>query len=154
MAISVLLHAHTLGTALELKHIRNGAELAPIAANWAYDFDYQQSTPLSPLVRMLPGDELQMDCFYDSTRADAITYGGQATTQEMCHVYELAEEAGYLTGSGVADYVYELGGEPLELAAAGLTVQNGDEDAAAQGHRHHRRLARGRRLRDSPRLSS
>ena len=32
------LHAHTLGRALELKHIRNGIELPPIAVNWAYDF--------------------------------------------------------------------------------------------------------------------
>eukprot|EP01084_Bolivina_argentea_P281327 481320_1 len=46
-AFNAFLHAHTLGVALELKHIRNGIELAPIAQNMAYDFDYQQSLPLS-----------------------------------------------------------------------------------------------------------
>ena len=38
-AIGNLLHLHQLGTALKLRHIRDGKELVPIDRNDNYDFD-------------------------------------------------------------------------------------------------------------------
>jgi len=148
-AFSAFLHAHVLGVALQLRHIRDGVELAPLAVNWAYDFDYQQSLPLSEHRQVLPGDEFILDCYYDSTESDSITYGGESTEEEMCQAYvyvyprpqlgdcisrfedaqfELwlggASQAGYLTGTS-DNLEYNLGGNPFTYG--GLTWQNGEE---------------------------
>lgn len=42
--IGNFLHAHTIGTAMALRHIRDGVELEPIDVNEHYDFDFQQIT--------------------------------------------------------------------------------------------------------------
>ena len=53
--------------------------------NLAYDFDYQQMTPFGDNeIEILPGDELIVECVYDSTERDTITYGGEGTYDEMC----------------------------------------------------------------------
>jgi len=149
-AFSAFLHEHTLGTAIQLRHIRAGAELAPIATNWAYDFDYQQGQPLSEHALILPGDEFILDCYYDSTEQTSIVYGGESTEEEMCQAYvyvyprptlgtcisaftegqlsawvQLALAAGYLTGSSEANYAYNLGGNPYTYS--GITWQNGSD---------------------------
>ena len=149
-AFNVMLHAHTLGVALELKHIRNGVELAPIAANWAYDFDYQQSLPLSEHVPILAGDEFILDCYYNSENQTDITYGGESTEEEMCQAYvyvyprpklgnclstfttyqtaafySVASLAGYLTGNDITDYQYDIGGDSYTYSS--LTWQNGSD---------------------------
>ena len=50
-AFSAMLHAHVLGVALRLRHIRNGVELEPLAVNWAYDFvEYLVSLSFSCLI--------------------------------------------------------------------------------------------------------
>ena len=36
-----LLHSHTIGTSMQIRHIRDGQELAPIDRNQDYDFDFQ-----------------------------------------------------------------------------------------------------------------
>ena len=36
------LHAHQVGVAMAMRHIRNGQELEPIEVNDNYDFNYQQ----------------------------------------------------------------------------------------------------------------
>ena len=45
--IGNFLHAHTVGTAMTLRHIRNGVELEPIDVNEHYDFNFQQITFVS-----------------------------------------------------------------------------------------------------------
>ena len=42
--IGNFMHAHTAGTAMALRHIRNGVELEPIDVNEHYDFNFQQIT--------------------------------------------------------------------------------------------------------------
>eukprot|EP01084_Bolivina_argentea_P206386 352401_1 len=120
----------------------------------AYDFDYQQSQPLSEHRQFLPGDEFQLDCFYDSSSQTEIMYGGDSTDEEMCQAYiyvyprpklakcvssftegqiggfwNIAEVAGYATGVGTNDVTYNLGGDPYTYSLSGspVTWQNGEE---------------------------
>ena len=83
------LHAHTLGIAMELRHIRNGVELEPIEVNDAYDFDYQQTTAIDPErgVILTADDEIILECFYNSMDRTEITFGGLSTVDEMCQAY-------------------------------------------------------------------
>jgi len=146
---SAFLHAHVLGVALELKHIRNGTELPPIAQNWAYDFDYQQSIPLSEHRQILPGDAFQLNCHYNSVGMDRITYGGESTDEEMCQAYTYvyprptlskcisvftaSQYAGFFALAGNAGYwdadeeTYDLGGDPYSWPAFDISVQNGTD---------------------------
>ena len=82
-AIGNILHAHKLGRELVLRHIRDGVELRPLDMNLAYDVNYQQMTQFSE-VEILPGDQLVVECVYDSRDRGEMTYGGEQTDDEMC----------------------------------------------------------------------
>ena len=83
-AFANLLHSHVLGRKLFLRIIRNGVELKPIDLNKVYDFNYQQTIAIEPHFRILPNDTLIMECVYDSSNVDYMTYGGYSTREEMC----------------------------------------------------------------------
>eukprot|EP01084_Bolivina_argentea_P252419 423684_1 len=81
-----MLHSHTTGIALKLRHIRNGVELAYIDQNDHYDFDYQQLWNLKEEIHVLPADELIVECTYSTVEANRsdMVFGGQSTFDEMC----------------------------------------------------------------------
>jgi len=108
-----LLHEHNVGSALSFRHIRDGQELPPIEANEAYDFNFQQVTMFEDHLRrtLLPGDEFILDCVYDTTSRDGITFGGESSQQEMCLTFLWVYPA-----SGVMDYCLEA---PTETAYSG-----------------------------------
>jgi len=81
---SIFQHSHLLGREMELKHIRNGKELKPIAVDKTYDFDYQEMRLLSPEVKLKSGDSLRQECTYSSAARRTFTEGGTSTTEEMC----------------------------------------------------------------------
>ena len=81
------LHTHLLGREIVLRHMRDGKELRPLDMNIAYDFNYQQMTPFTEEIEILPGDELIVECVYDSTERDGMTYNGESTMHEMCLSY-------------------------------------------------------------------
>ena len=93
--IASMLHAHNFGMALNLRHVRDGIELEPIDSNWNYDFDYQSMITHSTgnddddttTTRILPGDDLILECYYDTSDANEITYAGEESASEMCYVY-------------------------------------------------------------------
>ena len=41
-------------------------------------------TPFAEPVEIFPGDELLVECVYDSSEETEMTYGGESTYQEMC----------------------------------------------------------------------
>lgn len=82
--VSVLLHSHLAGRKLQLRHIRGDNELAPIAQDNHYDFNYQQSRLLPQEVKVLPGDGLITECTYNTKSRSKPTFGGYSTMQEMC----------------------------------------------------------------------
>eukprot|EP00486_Rosalina_sp_Unknown_P000343 CAMPEP_0201566820 /NCGR_PEP_ID=MMETSP0190_2-20130828/6909_1 /ASSEMBLY_ACC=CAM_ASM_000263 /TAXON_ID=37353 /ORGANISM="Rosalina sp." /LENGTH=636 /DNA_ID=CAMNT_0047986057 /DNA_START=57 /DNA_END=1964 /DNA_ORIENTATION=+ len=83
------LHQHTIGKALNMRHIRNGKELAPIDINLDYDFNYQQTIMFEEPIILLPGDEFVLDCYTDSTDREFTTTGGESSSQEMCFAFLL-----------------------------------------------------------------
>uniref|UniRef100_A0A914W9W3 DOMON domain-containing protein n=1 Tax=Plectus sambesii TaxID=2011161 RepID=A0A914W9W3_9BILA len=79
-----LLHTHLLGVALRLRVIRKGVELKSDMKDDHYDFNYQSPVFLTKPIQLLPGDDLIVECTYDSTARDKTTYGGFGTDNEMC----------------------------------------------------------------------
>lgn len=96
--VSVLLHSHLAGRKLSLKHLRGGRELAPIAQDNHYDFNYQQSRVLGQEVTVLPGDVLVTECTYSTAKRNKLTVGGYSTSQEMCLAFVLHYPRTELTG--------------------------------------------------------
>ncbi|XP_064118161.1 DBH-like monooxygenase protein 1 isoform X2 [Macrobrachium nipponense] len=82
-----LLHAHLLGRAIAVRHIRNGVELPTVFKDMNYDFNYQQQRVLKEEMVVMPGDTLIVECDYDSTRKAIPTFGGEDTDDEMCLAY-------------------------------------------------------------------
>ncbi|XP_065899415.1 putative DBH-like monooxygenase protein 2 [Dysidea avara] len=78
-----LLHTHTAGAELILRHIRNGTELKPIDVNRNYDFNYQQIN-IIPSAKILKGDEMILECVYNTGHRNTTTFGGESTSDEMC----------------------------------------------------------------------
>merc|ERR1711963_67793 len=78
------LHAHLAGRALRTRVIRNGTELPPLASDMSYDFDYQEMRALKQEMKLQKGDSLVVECKYETTTRDHVTYGGLGTQDEMC----------------------------------------------------------------------
>lgn len=86
---AVVMKTHRIGRQVALRHVRNGLEQAPIAADDNLDADYQEYRRLSSAVRILPGDHLIAECSYNSSGRSAITLGGLTSREETCLVMGL-----------------------------------------------------------------
>ncbi|XP_061164656.1 uncharacterized protein LOC133173681 [Saccostrea echinata] len=81
---AILEHGHLLARKIKTRIIRNGTELEPLAMDNNYDFNYQDYRYFTKTRKLMSGDELVVECNYDSSQKSAVTYGGLATTDEMC----------------------------------------------------------------------
>ncbi|KAK4309049.1 hypothetical protein Pmani_019308 [Petrolisthes manimaculis] len=78
------LHAHYAAKSLRLRHFRGSEELPPIAEDFNFAADFQQSRRLYKEVKLLPGDHLTVECNYDSRNRNNSTFAGWGARDEMC----------------------------------------------------------------------
>ena len=77
-------HMHQLGRSIWLEHTRrDGKVLPPVGLLPYWDFSMGGFVGV-PNVVVEPGDTLVLHCAYDTSSKNTTTYGGEATTQEMC----------------------------------------------------------------------
>ncbi|CAG0904386.1 unnamed protein product, partial [Darwinula stevensoni] len=81
---SGFLHSHLLGRKMRVRVFRNGEELPWLQNDDNYDFDYQQVRVFREHITLYPGDQLIMECDYDSSNRDSVTVSGFGTMEEMC----------------------------------------------------------------------
>lgn len=84
---ATFLHGHLLARQILLQHYRNDQLIATISADRNYDFNYQEMIFLSKEIEFRPGDDLKVQCVYNSQSLKKLTWGGLTTTDEMCLVY-------------------------------------------------------------------
>ena len=96
--ISGVLHSHLAGRKMRLRHIRRGVELPVILEDNYYDFNFQASRIPPQETTVYPGDQLILECGYDTTSRDEPTFGGLSTRDEMCLAFIL-----YYPRSALAD---------------------------------------------------
>jgi hypothetical protein len=107
------LHTHTVGVAVKARHFRPTdpdclptaqspcamREMAPIAKDMNYDFNFQEMSMMPQEIKILPGDEFWIECTYDTRGRDFVTHGGEGTGEEMClaflEYYPKIEHFGY-----------------------------------------------------------
>ncbi|XP_022365789.1 putative DBH-like monooxygenase protein 2 [Enhydra lutris kenyoni] len=82
-----LLHTHLAGRALQAVQYRNGAQLRTICKDDSYDFNLQETRDLPYRAEIKPGDELLVECHYQTLDRDSLTFGGPSTINEMCLIF-------------------------------------------------------------------
>ncbi|CAG0897729.1 unnamed protein product [Darwinula stevensoni] len=84
---SGLLHSHLIGRKMRVRVFRNGEELPWLLNDDNYDFNYQQVRVFREHITLYPGDQLIIECDYDSSGRDSVTVSGFGTTEEMCMAF-------------------------------------------------------------------
>ena len=87
--ISGVLHSHLAGRKMRLRHVRNGIELPVILEDNHYDFNFQASRVPRTETIVYPGDQLMLECDYDTASRAQPTFGGLSTRDEMCLAFVL-----------------------------------------------------------------
>ncbi|XP_061669074.1 DBH-like monooxygenase protein 2 homolog [Syngnathoides biaculeatus] len=81
---AVMLHTHTAGREVRVRHFRNGERIGFLGVNADYDFNLQEVTKLGRVKTIEPGDDIVVECSYSTSDRTAPTQMGLATTDEMC----------------------------------------------------------------------
>ncbi|XP_062515714.1 DBH-like monooxygenase protein 1 [Corticium candelabrum] len=84
-----MLHSHTAGKGIWIEHSRKSVQLPNIDSNYNYDFNFQDIVLLNNEVKILPGDDVQVFCDYDTSARTQVTIGGLGTLDEMCLAFLL-----------------------------------------------------------------
>ncbi|XP_038629962.1 DBH-like monooxygenase protein 2 homolog [Scyliorhinus canicula] len=79
-----ILHTHLTGSKVRILQFRGGEQIRTIAQDKYYDFNLQESRMLREPVTVRRGDVLITECTYNTENRSNITWGGLATTEEMC----------------------------------------------------------------------
>uniref|UniRef100_A0A674APS7 Monooxygenase, DBH-like 1, like n=1 Tax=Salmo trutta TaxID=8032 RepID=A0A674APS7_SALTR len=82
--ISILLHTHLAGRKVRVGLFRNGTQIDFLAVDENYNFEMQGFINLATIKTIKPGDEIVVECTYNTATREGITQLGLATTDEMC----------------------------------------------------------------------
>ncbi|KYO37527.1 DBH-like monooxygenase protein 1 precursor isoform A [Alligator mississippiensis] len=79
-----LLHTHLTGRGVRVVQYRNGKQLGFICADNKYDFNLQETRDLKEILIVKAGDEILVECTFETLDRTGITFGGPSTLNEMC----------------------------------------------------------------------
>ncbi|CAD5112484.1 DgyrCDS1700 [Dimorphilus gyrociliatus] len=86
---AVFLHSHLKGVGIKIRHFRNDIELEPMAYDDSYDFNFQEIRNLKQIRKIKKGDQLTVECTYNTLSETKPVYGGLRTRDEMCLAFIL-----------------------------------------------------------------
>jgi hypothetical protein len=78
------LHTHLAGVSVKVRHFRGEEELPYIMIDDNYDFNFQEVRHFPKEITLKKGDNLIIECIYNTDDRKSITIGGQRTQEEMC----------------------------------------------------------------------
>lgn len=82
--LGVAHHMHMAGTRMTIEVEREGQYLGSLRDEKHYDF-LHQSLAVSSIQQLLPGDQLVMNCRYDTSQREENVVFGDSSQQEMCY---------------------------------------------------------------------
>jgi Copper type II ascorbate-dependent monooxygenase, C-terminal domain/Copper type II ascorbate-dependent monooxygenase, N-terminal domain len=82
--VGVQMQTHEMGKSMKIGLVRNGTELHPIAQDHNIDSEYLEFRQFEEAVRVMPGDDLIVECAYNSYEKTKLTLGGFEPQQEIC----------------------------------------------------------------------
>lgn len=81
--IGAHVQTNEMGKSIKVGVVRNGTELQPLARDKTIDSSYLEYRTFDA-VQVLPGDDLTVECVYNSLDKSKLTLGGFETQQEVC----------------------------------------------------------------------
>ncbi|XP_024146154.1 DBH-like monooxygenase protein 2 homolog [Oryzias melastigma] len=81
---AVLLHTHLAGRKIRVGHFRNGKQIDFLGLDENYNFEMQQTVTLGSIKTVMQGDEIIVECTYDTKDRTGPTKIGLSTYDEMC----------------------------------------------------------------------
>ncbi|XP_032850944.1 putative DBH-like monooxygenase protein 2 [Tyto alba] len=79
-----LLHTHLSGRGVKAAQYRNGEQLRIICEDNNYDFRLQEIRDMKEILIIKPGDEILVECNFQTLDRSGVTFGGPSTMNEMC----------------------------------------------------------------------
>uniref|UniRef100_A0A8C0GQE9 DOMON domain-containing protein n=1 Tax=Chelonoidis abingdonii TaxID=106734 RepID=A0A8C0GQE9_CHEAB len=79
-----LLHTHLAGRGLKVVQYRKGEQVRIICEDNKYDFSLQETRDLKEVITIKVGDEILVECNFQTLDRTEITFGGPSTLNEMC----------------------------------------------------------------------
>uniref|UniRef100_A0A8C9PCH1 DOMON domain-containing protein n=1 Tax=Spermophilus dauricus TaxID=99837 RepID=A0A8C9PCH1_SPEDA len=126
-----LLHTHLAGQAVQAVQYRNGTQLQTICKDDSYEFNLQETRDLPHRVVIKPGDELLIECRYQTLDRDSVIFGGPSTLNEMCLVFLFYYPRNNISScQGYPDIIYvarQLGEEVSDSPMEGTMVMSSIE---------------------------
>ncbi|XP_027701964.1 putative DBH-like monooxygenase protein 2 [Vombatus ursinus] len=125
-----LLHTHLAGRSLQAVQYRNGKQIRTICKDDAYDFNLQETRDMKERVTIKMGDELLVECHYQTLDRTTLTFGGPSTINEMCLIFLFYYPRNNISSCmGYPDIIHvahELG-EEAEDSMEGMMAMNNVE---------------------------
>uniref|UniRef100_A0A3P9KJA9 Monooxygenase, DBH-like 1, like n=1 Tax=Oryzias latipes TaxID=8090 RepID=A0A3P9KJA9_ORYLA len=81
---AVLLHTHLAGRKVRVGHFRKGKQIDFLGLNENYNFEMQQTVNLGSIKTVMEGDEIIVECTYNTEDRTEPTKIGLSTFDEMC----------------------------------------------------------------------
>jgi Copper type II ascorbate-dependent monooxygenase, C-terminal domain len=109
---------HSAGTKIKLSVVRNEEELEPIVDDSNLNSNYLETRLLMSSRKLLPGDQMMVECTYNTFKRERFTLGGDSTNEEVCRAtvlyYPRQEQlVACISQSRIADVLKALGVEEL-----------------------------------------
>lgn len=82
--VGAQLQTHQMGQSSKVRVIRNGTEISPFLQDMNIDPNYLEFRSFDGTMKILPGDDLIVECSYNSYDKSKVTLGGFDSQQEMC----------------------------------------------------------------------
>ena len=82
--VGIHMQTHEMGKSIKVGLVRSGTELHPIAQDFNMDSEYLEYRSLDEPIKVLPGDDLMVECAYNSYDKTKLTLGGYEAQQEIC----------------------------------------------------------------------
>ncbi|KAG5682780.1 hypothetical protein PVAND_012111 [Polypedilum vanderplanki] len=82
--IGIQMLTHEMGKTIKVRLVRNGKEHFPIAQDHNLDSEYLEYRTFNKGIKVLPGDDIVVECNYDSFDKSKLTLGGFGAQQEIC----------------------------------------------------------------------
>ncbi|XP_075905693.1 DBH-like monooxygenase protein 2 homolog [Nelusetta ayraudi] len=86
---AVLLHTHLTGSQVRVGHYRGGKQIDFLGLNDNYKFELQEIVSLGNIKTIKEGDEIAVECTYNTSSRTSVTKMGLASTDEMCLAFLL-----------------------------------------------------------------
>ena len=80
----VNMKTHSLGRKIKVGIVRNGEEIEPLAQESNLDFDYLENRVFDKVKKILPGDQITVECTYNTFKREQFTLGGESADEEVC----------------------------------------------------------------------